>query len=111
MTFTERLTLLLEENNLTRSKFLSDMKFGKNQITYWETKNTLPNQSTLRAIASYFHVSVDFLTGKSDERESLDSQLSDIDFALSGEIHKLSVAEKQDILDYIRFKQSQKNKK
>ncbi|MEY8311766.1 helix-turn-helix domain-containing protein [Oscillospiraceae bacterium 42-9] len=39
---------------------------------------------------------------------SLDQQLSDIDFALSGEIHDLTDNEKQDILDYIRFKKSQR---
>lgn len=39
---------------------------------------------------------------------SLDQQLSGIDFALSGEIHDLTDNEKQDILDYIRFKKSQR---
>ena len=38
----------------------------------------------------------------------LDAQLSGIDFALSGEIHDLTDNEKQDILDYIRFKKSQR---
>ena len=41
-------------------------------------------------------------------KESLDQQLSGIDFALSGEIHDLTDNEKQDILDYIRFKKSQR---
>ena len=42
------------------------------------------------------------------QKKTLDQQLSGIDFALSGEIHDLTDAEKQDILDYIRFKKSQR---
>ncbi len=41
-------------------------------------------------------------------KKTLDQQLSGIDFALSGEIHDLTDNEKQDILDYIRFKKSQR---
>ena len=51
---------------------------------------------TLRDINSY------------EEDPNLDQQLSGIDFALSGEIHDLTDNEKQDILDYIRFKKSQR---
>ncbi len=43
-----------------------------------------------------------------ENERNLDQQLSGIDFALSGEIHGLTDNEKQDILDYIRFKKSQR---
>lgn len=64
--FIERLNELLEERKLTRSKFLSDLHMGKNQFKYWETKGT-PTFATLKVIAEYFGVSVDYLTGN-DER-------------------------------------------
>ena len=68
--FIARLTELLKENNLTRAKFLSDLGFGKNQFTYWEKNQTLPNNSTLNSIAMYFGVSVEYLTGYTDTPDS-----------------------------------------
>lgn len=67
MTFLNRLDSLLKSKNLTRKEFLEIMKFGKNQITYWEKHKTLPNASTLNAIATYFGVSVEYLIGLEDE--------------------------------------------
>ena len=64
--FIDRLNSLLEERKLTRSKFLSDLKMGKNQFTYWEKNKAIPNNATLSAIANYFGVSVDYLTGNDD---------------------------------------------
>lgn len=64
--FIERLSNLLNERHLTRSKFLSDLKMGKNQFTYWEKTGAIPNNATLNVIANYFNVSVDYLTGNDD---------------------------------------------
>ncbi len=65
MIFTERLNQLLREKHLTRKQFLDDLHFGKNQFTYWEKNQTVPNRSTLDAIATYFGVSADYLLGNS----------------------------------------------
>lgn len=67
MTFVERLDSLIKAKKLNRTKFLEVMKFGKNQITYWENNNALPKAATLDAIASFFDVSVDFLLGLEGE--------------------------------------------
>ena len=77
--FVKRLNSLLEERNLTRSKFLTDLKMGKNQFTYWEKKGGIPNQATLAAIASYFNVSVDYLLGNEERNATaaLDSDLTE----------------------------------
>lgn len=42
---------------------------------------------------------------------TLDEQLEGIEFALWGEIKELDDDAKQDILDFVRFKKEQKNKK
>lgn len=57
--FVEKLNLLLKERKLTRSKFLSDLHMGKNQISYWATKGD-PNPSTVTMIANYFGVPESF---------------------------------------------------
>ena len=59
-------------------------------------------------MANYFDVTVDFLVGKEKKANTLDEQLSGIEFALYGEIHDLTDDEKQDILSYVKFKKSQR---
>lgn len=68
---------------------------------------------TAQKIADYFGVSVGYLLG-TEEKENpvvksseLDQQLQGIDFALFGEVKDLTAEQKQDILDYIRFKKAQ----
>lgn len=46
-------------------------------------------------------------TTKSDE---LDLQLEGIDFALFGEVKEMTDEQKQDVLDYIKFKKSQQKR-
>lgn len=68
--FIDRLNQLLGERKLTRSKFLSDLSMGKNQFTYWKNGGT-PNPATLKVIADYFDVPVDYLLGVEDQNAAL----------------------------------------
>lgn len=61
----------------------------------------------LYLIADLYHVSVDHLLGREERAASLDEQLEGLDFALYGEIKELTDEQKQDILDYARFKKAQ----
>lgn len=111
MSFIDRLEELRKEKNVSRKQLLEDCGLGKNQITYWEQKHIVPNLSTLTVLSNYFGVTVDYLTGDSDEKTAPAEELEGIDFALSGEIREMSENEKQDLLDYIRFKKSQREKR
>lgn len=78
MSFTTNLSRLLQERGLTKKQFLSDMHFGKNQFTYWEKNNTLPNPSTLNAIAQYFNVSVEYLTGEAEYEDAASRAMGEV---------------------------------
>lgn len=107
----ERLRLLMEERNIKTDKTLVEAGIiSKNSIRNWE-RGTRPQSATVLALANYFGVTVDYLTGKSDQRVAPTEELEGVDFALSGEIREMSENEKQDLLDYIRFKKSQKEKR
>ena len=108
MSFIDILEELRNEKGVTRKQLLKDCKLGKNQYTYWEKKNTVPTPSVLTTLAAYFGVTSDYLIGITDKRTVPNEALEGIDFALSGEIKSLSENEKQDLLDYIRFKKQQK---
>ena len=67
--FFERITYLLKENKISRTKLTNDLNLGKNQIKYWENHGNIPNGTTLQKIADYFGVTVDYLLGKADQKE------------------------------------------
>ena len=51
---------------------------------------------------------IDRLRNIGQQLTTRSSEISDIEFALSGEIHDLTEDEMQDVLDYVRFKRAQK---
>lgn len=126
--FKVRLKELREEKGMNQREFAADFGVSPATVGMWESGAREPRTlEQLQRIADYFHVTVDYLLGNVNEPNfyldnesilndinsyetapNLDQQLSGIDFALSGEIHDLTDAEKQDILDYIRFKKSQR---
>ena len=79
---------------------------GVDRTTYvkYERGYSEPNLDTIKKLANYFDVTVDFLLG---EENTLDSQFNEIEFALYGEVKELTDEQKQDILDYARFKKEQ----
>lgn len=60
---------LLKEKGIPASKMLADCKLGKNQYTYWRKNGNVPGGATLQKIADYFGVSVDYLLGKTEQKE------------------------------------------
>jgi len=89
-----------------------DIGFQKSVVTRWKKNNATPTDANLKKIADYFGVTVDYLLGKETEKEktssSLDKELEGVEFALFGEVKELTDEEKEDILEYIRFKKSQR---
>ena len=68
--FFERLKALLQEQNKTKKELSEALGIGINTIKRWETTGRSPNNVTLSGIATYFGVSVDYLLGKTDEKQS-----------------------------------------
>ncbi len=68
--FIEKLNKLLLKNNVTRAKLIEDIGIGKNQIKYWEVHQNTPNAETIKKIADYFGVTVEYLIGDEDYPDS-----------------------------------------
>lgn len=75
-------------------------------ISLWEIGKTAPRKKALEKLSERFGVSAGYILGMDDSNPKPD--ISNIDFALSGEIRELTDDEKQDLLDYVRFKRAQK---
>jgi transcriptional regulator with XRE-family HTH domain len=93
---------------ITDQKFQTDLGLYASAVSEWKKGKSKSYEKHLPRIAEYLEVSVDYLLGRS---MTLNEQLNGIDFALAGELRDLTNDEKQDILDYIRFKKAQKEGK
>lgn len=77
MNFIDRLEELRKEKGITRKQLLKDCTLGKNQITYWEKKGTIPTPSVVSTLAKYFGVTADYLLGKTDNPVPLSEQIKE----------------------------------
>lgn len=68
-TFHIRLKRLTEEKKTKYSKIAHSMPFTANYFYEWQREKTLPSLEYLEAVANYFKVSVDYLLGRTDERD------------------------------------------
>lgn len=105
--------------------YISMIEQGKNPSTGKPIVPSIDKVASLaRAMGMTIHQLFDMAddspvsTGASDNLHPLGAQhpaqaseISELEFALSGEIHELTEDEMQDVLDYVRFKRSQKSRK
>lgn len=71
-TFGDRLKELRLEKELTQPAFGRIFNVEKGTVSNWENENRFPDKNTLKALADYFDVSLDYLLGRSNIRKPLD---------------------------------------
>ena len=103
-----RLKALREALNIKQEEISILCGVTQSTVSLWESGKTVPRKSALKKLADRYGVTVGYLLGI-DEKDEPD--ISQVDFALSGEIRDLSEAEKLDLLEYVRFKRAQKAKR
>ncbi len=67
--FLERVTELIKFHGITKNKLLLELGINTNAFNNWEKRNTIPSGDIIAKIADYFHVSADYLLGRTDEKE------------------------------------------
>ena len=66
--FQNRLRTLISEKGITQKKLAEDLGFNKTIVNGWLKRDVIPHYFSLECLADYFKVSVNYLTGKEDER-------------------------------------------
>ncbi len=66
-TFAERLKYLRNEKELGQVELAHKLGVSKCIISYWENGLREPTMSNLIAIADFFHVSIDYLVGLTED--------------------------------------------
>lgn len=99
------------KQGMTQKEIANILGISQQAYANYETGKRQPDQEMLLQIANFFDVSVDYLLGRVDKctSHSLNEQLEGVDFALWSESRDMTEDEKKDIIDYIKFKKSQRN--
>lgn len=69
--FGERLKELREENHLLNKQLATELNVEPSTITNWEKGNRCPKDDILIKLADYFNCSVDYLLGRTDNKDSV----------------------------------------
>lgn len=107
--FLDTFMQLCNQRGVSANKACIDIGLSRTAVSKWKSGGK-PNGTSVAKIAEYFNVSIDYLLGKDNEKnppsKELDRQLKGVEFALFGEVHELTDAEKEDVLAFIKFKKS-----
>ena len=107
--FKIKLKELREKAGLSQENFAKAFGVAQSTVGGWESGARVPRLPMIEKIAEFFNVPASYFVGRTDElTPSLDKQLEGIDFALYGETKDLTDAEKEKILDFIKFTKSQR---
>ena len=92
MCFAKRLKELRLNNGLTQKELAKSIEVGRTTISEYESGKIVQKQEGLLRIANHFNVSVDYLTGVSDDPATRKQNASDLD-ALLNTVHYLLLDE------------------
>jgi len=68
---TSRLVKLRKERKLTQAELAKALNVTQSAIGNWELGKREPDYTTLAQIADFYHVTIDYLLGRSDDSEAL----------------------------------------
>lgn len=97
--FPSRLKALREENSLLQKELAAILKLNRATLASWESGNRTPELGTAEKLADFFKVSIDYLLGRTNERQP------------DSEMHALSLSPDELVLlkKYRQMQERQKN--
>lgn len=98
----EKIKTLRKENSMTQTDLAKKLNVTKSNISKYENNIVEPSLEVLKAISDIFNVSIDYLLGKTNVRNYVDTFAAHTDDDLSDE----AKAELENFKDYLRNKYS-----
>ncbi|PTM59584.1 helix-turn-helix domain-containing protein [Desmospora activa] len=77
-TFSERLKSLRNKSGLSQSELATRLSIAKSTLAMYETGKREPGFETAQRIADFFNVTLDYLTGRTDNPTGYPSHLKDL---------------------------------
>ena len=112
MEFAERLRQLMDKNGTSNYELAKNIDTHQTSVANW-LSGSMPQARKLKAIADYFNVSVEYLTGEAEEPEEIkkapafdvktdtENKVSDLGSVALNIIHKLKPEFQEDALAYL----------
>lgn len=94
-----RLFTLMEERNIKIKDIVQATGIAAASFTDWR-KGNMPTPAKLKVLSEFFNVSIEYLTGK-------DTDINSLDLSIQAEVNQLTDEQKKDILRYIKFVKSE----
>lgn len=95
---------LCRKQGLTPSGAAAKIGFNRASVTVWKNTGKAPKQELLLKIAAFFGVTTDYLlTGEENPAAETEVQLEGVEYALFGEVHDMTEAQKRDVLKFAKF--------
>ena len=107
MSFGEKLRQARKRRGLTQKALAEAVDAKHNSVSNWEAGKNQPDGETVRRLCQVLEVDSNYFYETASPLE----QLSGVEFALFGEVRQLSEEDKQDVLDFIRFKKALSEKR
>ena len=107
MSFGEKLRQARKKRGLTQKALAMAISAKHNSISNWEAGKNQPDSETIRQLCRALEVDPNYFF----EADAWSQQLSGVEFALFGEVRELSEQDKQDVLEFIRFKKGMQEKR
>jgi transcriptional regulator with XRE-family HTH domain len=98
----ERLILLRKEHNFSQYKLAEKLGFSRGLIANYEQGQREPDYNTLLVFASFYKVSVDYLLGRTEDKNALYAGTT-ADGELLDTISSLSDESKKDLHKFIKL--------
>ena len=107
MSFGTQLRLARKRKKMTQMALAQAIGAKHNSVSNWESDRNRPDPETIRALCALLEVDSNYFL----ETDPMESQLSGVEFALFGEMRELTEQDKQDVLEFIRFKKALREKR
>lgn len=88
-----------------------DLGISSAVLTKWKHGTSFPNGTILIDIAKYFHCSIDYLVGLTNQRNSYECEFSTMDIEILEKLHSLSEDNQDEIIHMLNYKYEQLQKK
>lgn len=97
--FSQVIKKLRKEKGLTQQELADVVGITATGVSYWESGNAIPNTETLKKLANYFGVTVNYLLGIKDNFEEEDNSRTAILFRKAEQVDPKEKDKLLDILD------------
>lgn len=106
--FAYRLKALRKERGLTLQELAKQFNMSHSTLSKYETGNRRPDMQTLKKLAEFFNVSVDYLIGESPVKNPAETVYITRANALAEDLPQEAKQELEQYIEYLRHKYADK---